>query len=83
MVIRKIITNEYGHRYYVDDRVFSNENDEIIASLPVGVKSFIEDQSEEALYDLTLLVSRAYSMGCKHERKKWQNKIKSIFNMED
>lgn len=83
MVIRKIITNEYGHRYYIDDRVFSNENDEIIASLPVMANSFVENQSEAALYDLTLLVSRAYNMGRKHERKKWQDKIKSIFNMED
>ena len=83
MIIRKIITNEYGHRYYIDDRVFSNENDELIASLPVGVRSFVEKQNESELYDLTLLVSRAYEMGRKHERKEWQNKIKSIFNMED
>jgi len=77
-----VLINEYGHRYYINDHVYSNEKDEIIASLPVLAKNFIEDQDEKTLYDISLLVSRAYEMGKKHERRQWQNKIKSIFNLE-
>lgn len=82
MRIQRVITNEYQHKYYVDEKVFTNEEDKIICSVSVD-NNILQNFDDETLYNLTLLVSRAYKTGCEHEAKVWKNKIKNIFDLGD
>jgi len=82
MRTQKVIINEYQHRYYLDSGIFANEKDAIICSVPID-NNILQTFDDETLYNLTLLVSRAYKMGREHEAKAWKNKIKNMFDLGD